>query len=134
MAKQPKTIYTCQECGNQERKWNGQCRECGKWNTFVEEKFRPTAQAKGVAGRSAVLRETKPVSYKDIESQDDARTPSGIEEFDRVLGGGIVAGSLVLIGGSPGIGKSTLVSQVSDKLSQTGGKVLYISGEESSVK
>ena len=132
MAKQPKTIYVCQDCGNQERKWNGQCKECGKWNTFVEEKFRVTAQAAGKLGKTITrLRETKPISYKEIESQDDARTPSGIEEFDRVLGGGIVAGSLVLIGGSPGIGKSTLVSQVSDKLSQTAGKVLYISGEES---
>ena len=132
MAKQPKTIYVCQECGNQERKWNGQCKECGKWNTFVEEKFRVTAQTQGKLGKTiSKLRETKPIQYKDIESQDDSRTSSGIEEFDRVLGGGIVAGSLVLIGGSPGIGKSTLVSQVSDKLSQTGGKVLYISGEES---
>jgi len=132
MAKQPKTIYVCQECGNQERKWNGQCKECGKWNTFVEEKFRVTAQTKGKLGKTtSTFRETKPIQYKNIKSQDDSRTPSGIEEFDRVLGGGIVAGSLVLIGGSPGIGKSTLVSQVSDKLSQTGGKVLYISGEES---
>ena len=133
MAKQPKTIYVCQECGNQERKWNGQCQECGKWNTFVEEKFRPTPQAtgKGLGKSVSTFRDIKPISYKDIESQDDKRTTSGIEEFDRVLGGGIVAGSLVLIGGSPGIGKSTLVSQVSDKLSQTGGKVLYISGEES---
>lgn len=133
MAKQPKTIFVCQECGNQERKWNGQCRECGKWSSFVEEKFRVTAQAAGkTSGRSiSTFRDVKPISYNDIESQDDSRTSSGIEEFDRVLGGGIVAGSLVLIGGSPGIGKSTLVSQVSDKLSQTGGNVLYISGEES---
>ncbi len=133
MAKQPKTIFVCQECGNQERKWNGQCKECGKWNTFVEEKFRPTTQVTGKnVGKSvSTFRETKPLPYKEIKSQDDDRTSSGIEEFDRVLGGGIVAGSLVLIGGSPGIGKSTLVAQVSDKLSQTGGKVLYISGEES---
>lgn len=132
MAKQPKTIFVCQECGNQERKWNGQCRECGKWNTLVEETFRVTPQNAGKVGRSvAKLRETKPISYKDIKSQDDDRTTSGIEEFDRVLGGGIVAGSLILIGGSPGIGKSTLVAQVSDKLSKTGGKVLYVSGEES---
>ncbi len=133
MAKQPKTIYVCQECGNQERKWNGQCNECGKWNTFVEEKFRATAQVTGKnVGKSvSSFRETKPISYKDIESQDDARTSSGIEEFDRVLGGGIVAGSLVLIGGSPGIGKSTLILDVSNKLSESGGKVLYVSGEES---
>ncbi len=132
MAKQPKTIYVCQDCGNQERKWNGRCRECGKWDTFVEERFRPTPQASGNMGSSvANYRDVKPISYQDIESQDDARKSSGIEEFNRVLGGGIVAGSLVLIGGSPGIGKSTLIAQVSDKLSQSGGKVLYISGEES---
>ncbi|MEZ5344453.1 MAG: DNA repair protein RadA [Pyrinomonadaceae bacterium] len=133
MAKQPKTIFVCQECGNQERKWNGQCRECGTWNSFVEETFRVTAQAAGriPAKGAALFRDVKPISYKDIESQDDSRTSSGIAEFDRVLGGGIVGGSLILIGGSPGIGKSTLVSQVADKLSGTGGKVLYISGEES---
>ena len=129
MAKQPKTIYVCQSCGHQERKWNGQCRECGEWNTFVEERFR--AMAKAVGGTSRQAHGAQPVVYRDIASQDDTRTSSGIEEFDRVLGGGIVAGSLVLIGGSPGIGKSTLVSQVSDKLSQSSGKVLYISGEES---
>ncbi|MGI8545574.1 MAG: DNA repair protein RadA [Aridibacter sp.] len=133
MAKQPKTIYVCQECGNQERKWNGQCPDCGKWNTLVEEAFRPTAQitGKNVGKSVSTFRETKPISYKDIESQDDARTSSGIAEFDRVLGGGIVAGSLVLIGGSPGIGKSTLILDVSNKLSESGGKVLYVSGEES---
>ncbi|NNE97823.1 MAG: DNA repair protein RadA [Pyrinomonadaceae bacterium] len=132
MAKQPKTIFVCQECGNQERKWNGQCRECGKWNTLVEETFRPTPQNKGkLSGSTPGHSDTKPISYKEIKSQDDDRITSGIKEFDRVLGGGIVAGSLVLIGGSPGIGKSTLVAQVSDKLAKTGGKVLYISGEES---
>lgn len=107
MAKQPKTIYVCQECGNQERKWNGQCPDCGKWNTLVEETFRPTVQttSKNIGKSVSSFRETKPLAYKDIESQDDARISSGIEEFDRVLGGGIVAGSLILIGGSPGIGK-----------------------------
>ena len=133
MAKQPKTIYVCQNCGNQERKWSGQCNDCGQWNTLVEETFRATAQtsSKHLGKSVSAFRETKPISYKDIESQDDARTSSGIEEFDRVLGGGIVAGSLVLIGGSPGIGKSTLVLDVANHLSETGGKVLYISGEES---
>ncbi len=134
MAKQPATIYVCQNCGNQERKWQGKCDDCGEWNTFVEEKFRPTAQPIG-KGSAAIstrqFRETKPISYNEIESQDDARTTSGIEEFDRVLGGGIVAGSLVLIGGSPGIGKSTLVAQIADNLSAKDLKVLYVSGEES---
>ncbi|MBA3631916.1 MAG: DNA repair protein RadA [Acidobacteria bacterium] len=138
MAKQPATIYVCQNCGNQSRKWQGMCSDCGEWNTFVEEKFRPTAQATGkssLSGSSRLrinsFREVKPIAYSEIESQDDARTSSGIDEFDRVLGGGIVAGSLVLIGGAPGIGKSTLILDVADKLTTNGAKVLYVSGEES---
>jgi DNA repair protein RadA/Sms len=132
MAKAPSTVYVCQNCGHQERKWHGQCSDCGEFNTLTEEKFRPSLQAVAkTGGFSARFRDSKPVSYNDIEPQDDARFPSGIEEFDRVLGGGIVPGSLVLIGGSPGIGKSTIVIQMADKLSRAGGKVLYISGEES---
>ncbi len=138
MAKTPATIYVCQNCGNQSRKWQGKCTDCGEWNTYVEEKFRPSAQPVGKSSSAAgarrgidVFRETKPIAYGEIESQDDARTSSGIDEFDRVLGGGIVPGSLVLIGGSPGIGKSTLVAQVADKLSENNLKVLYVSGEES---
>jgi len=132
MAKTPSTIYVCQNCGHQSRKWLGQCPDCGEWNTITEEKFRPSLQAVAKSsGFAAAYRDTKPISYNEIESQDDARCPSGIEEFDRVLGGGIVPGSLILIGGSPGIGKSTIVLQMADKLSRNGGKVLYISGEES---
>lgn len=132
MAKQPTTIYVCHNCGNQSRKWLGQCPDCEEWNTFVEERFRPAAQAAG-ASRAFVsrFRETAPISYSSIESQDEARVSSGIDEFDRVLGGGIVAGSLVLIGGAPGIGKSTIVIQMADKLGRNGTKVLYVSGEES---
>lgn len=130
MAKQPATIFVCQNCGNQARKWLGQCPDCGEWNTFVEERFRPTPQAAG-AGVVAHFRSSSPVAYRTIESQDDARTSSGVEELDRVLGGGIVAGSLVLIGGEPGIGKSTIVLQAADKLAAAGAKVLYVSGEES---
>ncbi len=137
MAKQPATIYVCSNCGGQQRKWNGRCPDCGEFNTFTEEKFRPTPQMTGKAVTSNTrigadsFRVVKPISYGDIESQDDARNSSGIEEFDRVLGGGIVAGSLVLIGGSPGIGKSTLILEVADNLSQKDAKVLYVSGEES---
>jgi len=132
MAKQPLTIYVCQNCGGQSRKWQGQCPDCSEWNTFVEERFRPAAQAAAASrGSFSGFRESKPVAFSEIESQDEARISSGIEEFDRVLGGGIVAGSLVLIGGAPGIGKSTIVIQMADKLSKNGGKVLYISGEES---
>jgi DNA repair protein RadA/Sms len=138
MAKTPATIYVCQNCGNQSRKWLGKCPDCGEWNSFVEERFRPTAQTVGKTSvnsssrlGSSQFRETKPMAYGEIESQDDARTSSGIDEFDRVLGGGIVDGSLVLIGGEPGIGKSTLIAQVADRLSANDLKVLYVSGEES---
>lgn len=130
MAKQPNTIYVCQNCGRQERKWSGRCADCGEYSSFVEERFRPTPQAKGTSSIS-IFRESKPVKFSEIESQEDSRTTSGIDEFDRVLGGGIVAGSLVLIGGSPGIGKSTLVIQTANELNKQGFKVLYISGEES---
>ncbi len=137
MAKTPTTIFVCQNCGGQQRKWLGRCPDCSEFNTLVEEKFRPTPQTTGKAAASNTrlgtdaFRIVKPMAYSAIESQDDARSSSGIEEFDRVLGGGIVAGSLVLIGGSPGIGKSTIVIQMADKLSESGGKVLYVSGEES---
>ena len=131
MAKQPATIFACQNCGSQQRKWLGQCPDCQEWNTLVEERFRSTAQPAAQTKFAAQYRVATPVPYASVESQDDARTGSGIDELDRVLGGGIVAGSLVLIGGAPGIGKSTLLSQVADKLSAVYGKVLYVSGEES---
>src|SRR4051812_39556042 len=103
MAKSPSTIFICQSCGSQSRKWLGQCPDCNGWNTLVEERFRPAPQpaGNGFTGRSVSA--ASPVAYHDIESQDDARTVSGIDELDRVLGGGIVAGSVVLIGGAPGI-------------------------------
>ncbi len=131
MAKQPASIYVCQSCGGQSRKWLGQCPDCQEWNTMVEERFRATAQAAGAASFVSRYRSTSPIAYDSIESQDEARTSSGIDELDRCLGGGIVAGSLVLIGGAPGIGKSTIVLQMADKLGRDGGKVLYVSGEES---
>lgn len=136
MAKTPATIHVCQNCGAQQRKWAGRCPDCGEYNTLVEERFRPTPQAAASASSGKrigadAFRIVKPVAFGEIESQDDARRSSGIEELDRVLGGGIVAGSLVLIGGSPGIGKSTIVIQMADKLSKAGMKVLYVSGEES---
>lgn len=122
----------CQNCGGQARKWLGQCPDCGEWNTLVEERFRSRSQSAGtIGGFSGRYTLATPVAFGDIEPQDEARVSSGIAEFDRVLGGGIVNGSLVLIGGEPGIGKSTIVIQIADELSKTGGKVLYISGEES---
>jgi DNA repair protein RadA/Sms len=130
-----RTIYACQNCGHQSRKWIGKCTDCGAWNSFVEERERPAAKdggGRGMVARTGLrLRENKPVPFNSIEAQDDVREITGIEEFDRVLGGGIVPGSLVLIGGEPGIGKSTLLSQVADKLNAVYGSVLYVSGEES---
>lgn len=130
-SKNPKVVYVCQQCGAQQPRWMGKCPECGEWNSLVEEKSataRPESSPRGGLFR---MREVTPLDYQDIASQDDARESSGIEEFDRVLGGGIVPGSLVLIGGDPGIGKSTLLLSVADKLSNNYGKVLYVSGEES---
>jgi DNA repair protein RadA/Sms len=133
MAKASATVYVCQKCGRQSPKWLGKCPDCGEWNSLVEERARPAVTAaKGMAARGGFrLREVKPVRFGEIESQDDARVSSGITEFDRVLGGGIVPGSLILIGGDPGIGKSTLLLQVADKLSGQCERVLYVSGEES---
>jgi DNA repair protein RadA/Sms len=129
--KGPKVVYVCQQCGAQQPRWLGKCPECGEWNSLVEEK--PATASPDMSPRGGLfrMREVAPMAYQEIESQDDARQSSGINEFDRVLGGGIVPGSLVLIGGDPGIGKSTLLLEVSDKLSLAYGKVLYISGEES---
>lgn len=131
MAKDPQTIFVCQNCGRQARKWIGQCPDCGEWNTYVEERFRPSAAAATAGGVASRYRDTSPIAFDTIESQDESRTASGIAEFDRVLGGGIVAGSLVLIGGAPGIGKSTIVLQIAHSLSRDGLKILYVSGEES---
>jgi DNA repair protein RadA/Sms len=123
------TLFVCQNCGHQTGKWLGKCLECGEWNSLVEEKSQP-ARRSG-ARSSFKLRDVSAVPFTQIEPQDDVRIPSGVTEFDRVLGGGIVPGTLVLIGGDPGIGKSTLLLQVADKLSSAGSLVLYISGEES---
>jgi len=129
MNKGQNTIFICQNCGYQSRKWLGKCPECGEWNSLVEERVVTTK--KGGTRNGFRLQEAKAVAYTEIESQDDVRVSSGMTEFDRVLGGGIVPGTLVLLGGDPGIGKSTLLLQVADKLSTSGATVLYISGEES---
>lgn len=127
-----KSVYSCQQCGAQQPKWLGRCPDCGGWNTLVEESAGPRNQPDASPrGGLFKMRRVRPLDYGDIESQNDARLPSGISEFDRVLGGGIVPGSLVLIGGDPGIGKSTLLLQVAEKLTGLLGKVLYVSGEES---
>src|ERR1043165_9877459 len=123
------TLFVCQSCGHSTGKWLGKCSECGEWNSLVEEKSQPARRAGGRNGFH--LRDVAAVPFTEIESQDDVRVPSGVTEFDRVLGGGIVPGTLVLVGGDPGIGKSMLLLQVADKLSAAGSLVLYISGEES---
>jgi len=129
MKKSSETIFVCQSCGHKSGKWLGKCPQCGEWNSLVEERERTARKGSGRNGFK--LRDVAAVAYSDIESQDDARISSGVNEFDRVLGGGIVPGTLVLIGGDPGIGKSTLLLQVADRLSATGVRVLYVSGEES---
>jgi DNA repair protein RadA/Sms len=121
------TLFVCQNCGHKSGKWLGKCPECGEWNSLVEEKSQPARKNRN----GFQLRDVTAVPFAEIESQDDVRIPSGVTEFDRVLGGGIVPGTLVLIGGDPGIGKSTLLLQVADKLSGAGSLVLYVSGEES---
>lgn len=133
MAKAKKSIFFCQNCGHEESKWLGQCPACGEWNSFVEEKI-DSGVTKGVSsGARSVresVREAKVVPLNSVSADDDARCRTGIRELDRVLGGGIVSGSLVLVGGDPGIGKSTLLLQVCRLLAEEK-KVLYISGEES---
>ena len=127
VAKAKKSIYFCQNCGHEENKWLGQCPMCREWNTFVEEKV---TVSKGTAAKNTV-REAEVVTLSSVSTDQEDRMQTEIEELDRVLGGGVVPGSLVLVGGDPGIGKSTLLLQVCKRLSDQGRKVLYISGEES---
>ena len=129
MPKAAKTVFFCQNCGYESAKWMGQCPACREWNTFVEEKVSASAKA-SPSLRSRGDRQ-KPVRVRDISLTEEVRTRTGIGELDRVLGGGIVRGSLILIGGDPGIGKSTILLQTCRNLAGSGRKVLYISGEES---
>lgn len=126
------TVFFCQECGHESSKWMGQCPACKQWNTFVEEKV--GISGSGMGGSVKGLNQQnipKPVAIDSISMEDEERISSNMEELNRVLGGGIVRGSLTLVGGDPGIGKSTLLLQVCRNLTQSGHKVLYISGEES---
>ncbi len=126
MAKGKKSVFFCQNCGHEENKWLGQCPMCKEWNTFVEERVSVTKSSSVKFGK-----ETEVVALKNIETDSEERIQTRIKELDRVLGGGIVPGSLVLVGGDPGIGKSTLLLQVCQKLCEDKRQVLYISGEES---
>lgn len=127
MAKAKKSIFFCQNCGHEESKWLGQCPMCKEWNTFVEEKVTMSKTVEAAKSRG----ELEVVTLSSVSTTEDERIKTGIGELDRVLGGGIVPGSLVLVGGDPGIGKSTLLLQVCQRLAENKKKVLYISGEES---
>jgi len=131
VAKGKKTVFFCQNCGHEESKWLGQCPACKEWNTFVEEKVTVSRGSTSAASEAGKERASKVVTLSSVSVEEDERIRTGIAELDRVLGGGIVQGSLVLVGGDPGIGKSTLLLQVCQRLSDAGKNVLYISGEES---
>jgi len=127
MKAKTKTVYVCQSCGTQSPRWMGKCPDCGAWNTMVEEqveKFKDIGSAKRSGGM-------EPILLNEIQARDEDRFVTKIGELDRVLGGGIVPGSVVLIGGDPGIGKSTLVLQMLRQVSELRGKALYVTGEES---
>ena len=131
MAKGKKTVFFCQNCGHEETKWLGQCPMCKEWNTFVEEKVITSSVSASVKTDRDI--EKKIVALSQVNTDEQKRFQTGMKELDRVLGGGIVPGSLVLVGGDPGIGKSTLLLQVCQKLAKER-QVLYISGEESLVQ
>ncbi len=128
-----KSIFVCQECGYTLPKWSGRCPDCGKWNTLVEE-LDTSKKSATAHHRITSDGKSQPQPIINVQASEQERLKSGIEEFDRVLGGGAVPGSVALVGGDPGIGKSTLLLQVTDKLSQKYGTVLYVSGEESAAQ
>ena len=121
-----KTIFVCSSCGYESAKWLGKCPACNEWNSFYEEKIIKENKNSAEKGK----KNATPKMLKEVEGKEKVRTSTGIGELDRVLGGGLVRGSLVLLGGEPGIGKSTLILQLCNKMSGEG-KVLYVSGEES---
>jgi DNA repair protein RadA/Sms len=126
----PTTVHVCSECGHSTPRWSGRCPGCGEWNTLVEERAAaPAAAAKARGGRAAT-----PVRLADVRADRVPRLATGIGEFDRVLGGGLVPGSLVLLGGPPGIGKSTLTGMTLGHLAAAGHRTLYLSGEESAAQ
>ncbi len=131
--KQPKVVFVCQECGAQAPKWMGRCNDCGAWNSFVEERTAADGAGAAAAGHRYAQSGASSTAklYADVDTTNAVRLSSGIGEFDRVLGGGIVPGSLVLLGGEPGIGKSTLLLQAAAHFAREVGPVLYASGEES---
>src|SRR5260370_19931801 len=132
MSKAPKTVFVCQECGSQSPKWLGRCGDCGAWNSLGEERPQESGGAPSAGHRYALAGNAGAAQlYADIKIEQHQRLTTGIDEFDRVLGGGVVPGSLILLGGEPGIGKSTLLLQAAANMARTIGPVLYSSGEES---
>ncbi len=123
------TVFFCQECGYESSKWMGQCPGCRQWNTFVEETI--SGRASGKAQTAGEKKKNKPAALTEISLEEEDRISTHMQELDRVLGGGLVKGSLTLVGGDPGIGKSTLLLQVCRELARDGREVLYVSGEES---
>jgi DNA repair protein RadA/Sms len=136
MPRAPATVFVCSACAAESAKWRGQCADCGAWNTLAEEARAPVVRAAGGRGAAGAARAgaLKPVALSDVRPPRYARHLTGIGELDRVLGGGIVPGSLVLLGGSPGIGKSTLTSMALGNLQGAGRRTLYVSGEESAAQ
>ncbi len=131
MAK-PRTVYICQQCGAEQLKWMGRCPKCEEWNSLVETIVQPAKSAKTEhRAKRYLLSAAEPQVLSQVPTEKLNRIKVGVEEFDRVLGGGIVPGSLILIGGDPGVGKSTLLLQISAGLAQSTGPILYVSGEES---
>ncbi len=127
-----RSVFSCQTCGYQSAKWLGRCPDCSAWNSFAEETFsQPRAQGESRLIRMALSTDAEPVLLKEVKQADDIRVKTGISELDRVLGGGVVKGGVSLLGGDPGIGKSTIALQISCQLARAGQKVLYISAEES---
>ena len=122
-----KTVFVCNECGYESGKWLGKCPACGNWNTFFEQKI---VESKNSSLKAEKGTNNVPQKLNSYEAKETIRTSTGFDELDRVLGGGLVKGSLILLGGEPGIGKSTLILQLCDKVKGEG-QVLYVSGEES---
>jgi DNA repair protein RadA/Sms len=132
----PRTAFFCTDCGNETLRWQGQCPACGAWNTLAEEpsaRVRPERRRDGAQIRPHAA-DSAPVRLEDVAAGDTTRWPTGLDEFDFVLGGGVVPGSVVLVGGEPGIGKSTLLLQVAARLQLAGKGALYVSGEESAAQ
>jgi len=130
----PATVHVCSACGHQEARWHGQCPGCGEWNTLVEEAAARPARGGGGGRAAAGAAAVRPQRLRDVSTPEIARLETGIREFDRVLGGGLVPGSLVLLGGSPGIGKSTLTGMALGNLEAADRRTLYVSGEESAAQ